>query len=519
MYINNLFRRRALKLTTYASKYIRKKNSKTDADRKDLKSVVGLEIHAQLQSKSKLFSAAANCFESAANTQVALFDAAIPGTLPIINKKCVEAATLTALVLNCKLNTISLFDRKHYYYADMPAGYQITQQNLPLATNGQLSFYVVGENINKEIYSKTSFIKQIQLEQDSGRLIHDDSSQTVLVDLNRAGLALVELVFEPDLSDGLEASSLVKELLLTFECIKTCSCKMEEGALRVDANVSISEGEQMGTRTEIKNLGSVRAVQSAVDYEIRRQLNLIKAGKEIINETRGWDSVLNKTISMRDKEVLQDYRFMPEPNLLPLNLNMIDVDKLQLSIPELPNATRKRLMQTYGFNIRKASILMNEPVLLKLFFQIMNEDSSRNPSRAWNIITIELVAELNKINMKPVQCGISSNVIGEIVDLLDNGTLNLAYARKVIGELLQSVNKSATEIVIKNNWKQITNDSEILKFCEEAMVEYPKAVKDYKKGKVKAIKALIGSIAKKTNNRADLASVSKKLEELLKSNN
>ncbi|XP_050520196.1 uncharacterized protein LOC126893759 [Daktulosphaira vitifoliae] len=481
-------------------------------------SVVGLEIHAQLQSKSKLFSAAGNQFNSSANTQVALFDAAIPGTLPVLNKRCVEAAVLTAMALNCNLNTISLFDRKHYYYADMPAGYQITQQNKPLAVNGELSFYVADENINKEIYSKTSIIKQIQLEQDSGRIINDTYSQTSLVDLNRAGIGLIELVFEPDLCNGLEASSLVKELLLIFECIKTCSCKMEEGALRVDANVSIKNGEQMGIRTEIKNLGSVRAVHLAVDYEIRRQINLIKAGKEIINETRGWDSVSNKTISMRDKEVLQDYRFMPEPNLLPLNLNVIDLNKLKSSIPELPKVTRIRLMEKHGLNLRKAYILMNQPVLLSLFFEIMNENPSRNSSRVWNILTIEFLAELNKVNLAPSQCKLSFSSIGEVIDLLENETLNLDYARKVIEKLIMNTNLSPLKIVMENNWRQITNENEIIELCKEAMLDLPKAVKDYRKGKIQAIKALIGSIAKKTNKRANLALVSKKLEEFLNNN-
>ncbi|VVC36675.1 Aspartyl/glutamyl-tRNA(Asn/Gln) amidotransferase, B subunit,Aspartyl/Glutamyl-tRNA(Gln) [Cinara cedri] len=479
------------------------------------KSVVGLEIHAQIFSESKLFSAAGTKFEAAVNSQVSLFDAAIPGTLPSLNEKCVEAVVLTALVLKCNLNTISLFDRKHYFYADMPAGYQITQQFKPLAVNGQLTFHVIDQDINKVPYSKTSLIKQVQIEQDSGRTIHDDSSQTSLIDLNRAGTGLMELVFEPDLCNGLEASSLVKELLLIFERIKTCSGRMEEGALRVDANVSITNSDHLGTRTEIKNLGSIRAVQLAVDYEIHRQLNILKAGKEVVNETRGWDSLNNKTISMRDKEVLQDYRFMPEPNLLPINLNLFDINKLQSSIPELPDATRINLMSQYKLDIRKTSILMNEPVLLSMFYEIMNSNTLRNPARVWNILTNELMTELNIRFIKPSQCKIPSYFIGEVVDLLDNNTLNISYAKKVIAKLFDESDKSPSQIIEENNWEQICDVEEINKICEAVLVENPKAVKDYRRGKVQALKFLTGQIAKKTDHRINFNVALKKLEELL----
>ncbi|XP_022171407.1 glutamyl-tRNA(Gln) amidotransferase subunit B, mitochondrial [Myzus persicae] len=515
MHIRKLLMKHTLQQVLNPLKLSRNKSMKT-FDKHKWKSVVGLEIHAQISSESKLFSAAGTKFDAVVNSQVALFDAAIPGTLPSINEKCVEAAILTSLVLKCNLNTISSFDRKHYFYADMPAGYQITQQFHPIAENGQLTFHVIDQNTNIVPYSKTSLIKQVQLEQDSGRTIHDDSSKTSLIDLNRAGTGLMELVFEPDLCNGLEASALVRELLLIFERIKTCSGRMEEGALRVDANVSITDCDQLGTRTEIKNLGSIRAVQLAVDYEIFRQLNLMKEEKEVVNETRGWDSVTNKTVSMRDKEVLQDYRFMPEPNLLPLNLNMFDINKLQTEIPELPTVTRNNIMSKYGLNIRKTTTLMNEPVLLSMFFEIMNYDTFRNPSRVWNVLTIEFMTELNKRSIEPKQSEIPSSFIGEIVDLLDNKLVNLVHARKIISKIFDEKNKSPSQIVEENNWQQISNDEEIDKLCKEVMLEYPKAVKDYRRGKLQAIQFLINHVAKKTNDRANMAIVSKRLEEFLK---
>ncbi|CAH1970282.1 unnamed protein product [Acanthoscelides obtectus] len=267
-------------------------------------SVVGLEVHAQIKSNSKLFSGASTKFSSPVNTGVALFDCSIPGTLPVLNKRCVEAGVLTALALGCRVNPVSYFDRKHYFYADLPMGYQITQQRAPLAVQGELKFQVYTPAIHKKPYQAKVKIQQIQLEQDSAKSLHDTDRS--LVDLNRAGVPLMELVFDPDLKDGEEAAALVKELVLILQKLNTCSCKMEEGALRVDANVSIhKEGEPLGVRTEIKNIGSIRGVASAVESEIKRQIQVRNALGTITNETRAWDPINKTTVAMRDKEVVQ----------------------------------------------------------------------------------------------------------------------------------------------------------------------------------------------------------------------
>ncbi|XP_022235535.1 glutamyl-tRNA(Gln) amidotransferase subunit B, mitochondrial-like [Limulus polyphemus] len=252
-------------------------------------SVVGLEIHAQINSEAKLFSGAGTQYAAAPNTQVSLFDVALPGTLPVLNRRCVEAGVLTALALNCTVHKISMFDRKHYFYADLPAGYQITQQRMPLATNGSLSFVVFNPAVHKRPYKKTVGLIQLQLEQDSGKSLHDEGQ--TLIDLNRAGVPLMELVFEATLKDGEEAAALVKELQLIFKRLGTCTSKMEEGALRVDANISVNQtGEPWGTRTEVKNINSVRCVAKAVDFEIKRQIGELEAGFEILNETRMFDA-------------------------------------------------------------------------------------------------------------------------------------------------------------------------------------------------------------------------------------
>lgn len=342
----------------------------------EYKSVIGLEIHAQILSETKLFSGAKNTFASEINANVSLLDAAIPGCLPVLNRRCVEAAVKTALALNCRINEISMFDRKHYFYSDLPAGYQITQQRAPLAGEGILTFPVLTPVKNSKPYYKTVRIHQIQLEQDSGKSLHDDEFKISLIDLNRAGVPLMELVFEPDLEDGEEAAALVKELILIFSSIDTCSCKMEEGALRVDANVSIhKENEPYGTRTEIKNIGSVRGVAQAIEYEIQRQKTVKSEGGIIINETRQWDAVSKTTIPMRDKEVVQDYRYMPEPNLLPLHLNMgdgqsdelVNVKAIQQSLPVLPQGLRDELVTQHKLTETTAIILVVSSFDINLF--------------------------------------------------------------------------------------------------------------------------------------------------------
>lgn len=342
-------------------------STKTKPKLSEYKSVIGLEIHAQILSESKLFSGAKNTFAAEINSCVSLLDAGIPGCLPVLNKRCVEAGVKTALALNCKINEVSMFDRKHYFYSDLPTGYQITQQRAPLAGVGKLTFPVLTPIKNSKPYYKTVRIHQIQLEQDSGKSLHDDELKISLIDLNRAGVPLMELVFEPDLDDGEEAAALVKELILIFSSIETCSCKMEEGALRVDANVSIhKEGEPFGTRTEIKNIGSVRGVAQAIEYEIERQKIVKSNGGTIINETRQWDAVTKTTVAMRDKEVVQDYRYMPEPNLLPLHLNLtereseelVNVRFIEKSLPILPQGLRDELVKQHKLPETTAIILV-----------------------------------------------------------------------------------------------------------------------------------------------------------------
>lgn len=475
-------------------------------------------------SESKLFSGARNHFADPINSSVALLDASIPGSLPVLNRRCVEAGIKTALALSCEVSAVSAFDRKHYFYADLPAGYQITQQRAPLAKDGSFTFPVFVPGVTKKPYYKTVRLHQLQLEQDSGKSLHDEELGISLIDLNRAGVPLMELVFDPDLTDGEEAAALVKELILILTSLETCNCRMEEGSLRVDANISIhKENEPLGTRTEVKNIGSVRGVAQAVAYEIERQKAVKDKGGVIVNETRSWDATTKTTIPMRDKEVVQDYRFMPEPNLPPLHVNLeqaesdvlINVRAIQKNLPVLPQQLRERLVQKQ-LSQETSIILVNETELLKHFNDITGANQNRSVKTVANILINELLAILNKNKIDVRDCKISSQHIGELVDMLESQEVNLNLARLILKEMLES-SKPPSEIADEKCWKQISDDTEVRKMCEEVLSTESgqKMAKSFKSGKTKALLAIAGEINKTSGNRVNMAKVMEMLKELL----
>ncbi|XP_055679866.1 glutamyl-tRNA(Gln) amidotransferase subunit B, mitochondrial [Lutzomyia longipalpis] len=478
-----------------------------------LKGVVGLEIHAQIATKSKLFSGAPVEFAAAVNGNVSLFDAAIPGTLPVLNEGCVRAGVATALALQCTINRVSMFDRKHYFYADLPAGYQITQQRAPLAQNGELSFPVFVPGVSKKPYRKTVRLHQLQLEQDSGKSLHDTVAGRSLVDLNRAGAPLMELVFEPDLTDGEEAAALVNELILILTRLGTCSCRMEEGALRVDANVSVhEEGAPLGTRTEIKNIGSVRGVANAVGFEIERQIEILQRGGRIHNETRSWDATTKSTVSMRDKEVLQDYRFMPEPNLPPLRLTSAH---LRQTLPELPEETRQKLTRDYVLPLETAIILVNKDILLRLFHEISQLRPQLPVKLITNFLINQLIMIFNK-NKKPIEeCEIPAKSLGDLIQMLNDREINHRISLLIVQELLENPTESPYGIVEAKNWKQITDEKAIEELCRDVLEANPKLVEVYRGGKTKVFQAIVKEVAQKCENRANMGVVVEKLKKML----
>lgn len=496
-----------------------------NAPKRKWKSVVGLEVHAQISSASKLFSGSGTAFGAPLNTGVAYFDASIPGTLPVLNRKCVESGIKTALALGCRVNEVSMFDRKHYFYADLPNGYQITQQRAALANNGLMTFPVITPG--KKVYYKSVNLLQLQLEQDSGKSLHDDYLKRSLVDLNRAGLPLMELVFAPDLETGEEAASLVKELMLILRRLQTCSCKMEEGALRVDANISIhQEGDPLGVRTEVKNIGSVRSISQAITYEINRQLELVADGGVVTNETRNWDAENRRTVAMRDKEVLQDYRFMPEPNLPPLHLNLkpgsrstkdlISVAALSEEIPELPEHTRQRLMEHYKLNAETAIILVNEPVLLEHFVNITKSLAGVPTKVITNFLINDLLTYCNKLNLDIENCAISANALKDVLKSLYAEQINLQAARQLIQLLHNNPTQDVDQLVEQHNLQQICDLTTIEGLCQQAIANQTKAVQQYQKGKAKALFAIVGEVAKLSAQKANMKIVVECLEKLLK---
>nr|BAE38646.1 unnamed protein product [Mus musculus] len=405
--------------------------------------VVGLEIHAQISSNSKLFSGAQVCFAAPPNSLVSYFDASLPGTLPVLNRRCVEAAVMTGLALNCHINKKSLFDRKHYFYSDLPAGYQITQQRLPIAANGHLTYCIYLGKKPSQVTTKTVRIKQIQLEQDSGKSLHDDLRSQTLIDLNRAGIGLLEVVLEPDLCCGEEAALAVRELQLILQALGTSQANMAEGQLRVDANISVHHpGEPLGVRTEVKNLNSLRFLAKAIDYEIQRQITELENGGEILNETRSFDYKLGCTMPMRDKEGKQDYRFMPEPNLPPLVLyddtslprgadsqQVINIDQLRDMLPELPSATRERLVQQYGMLPEHSFALLNEVGLLE-FFQNVIKETRTEPKKVTNWVLNTFLCYLKQQNLAVSESPVTPSALAELLNLLDRKAISSSAAKQ-----------------------------------------------------------------------------------------
>ncbi|CAG2195572.1 PET112 [Mytilus edulis] len=450
---------------------------------KPWKSVVGLEIHAQINTESKLFSGAENKFGGPTNTQVSLFDAAFPGTLPVLNKGCVEAGVLTALALRCTVNKVSKFDRKHYFYADLPAGYQITQQRQPLAVKGHVDYCISDKN---SFETKTANITQIQLEQDSGKSLHDEKDRISLIDLNRCGTGLMEIVTEPDFSDGTDASAFVKELQKILQTIQTCDCKMEEGSLRVDANISVHKPE-----------------------------NHLVYGQ-------------NETVPMRDKEVKTDYRFMPEPNLPPLHLfdsesvktvsskmSVINIDDIQQKLPPLPEDTRKRLEQQYSLKRRDVAVLVDNSGLVDYFEDVMRLSPTTSAKLVSNFIINQLLGVLNDRKLTIYKCPVKTEDFGKLIDLLHTEEISYSTSCKVLDEMFEHPNIAPEDIVDQKDWRQISDTQVLTNICEKVLEEHPKLISKYRKGKLKYLHTLVNKAVIDSNNKANPRILKQIMEDLL----
>lgn len=472
----------------------------------DWEIVIGMEIHAQVIAESKLFSGASTKFGAAPNTQVSLVDAAMPGMLPVLNKKCVEQAVRTGLGLNAKVNTYSVFARKNYFYPDLPQGYQISQFEDPIIGEGKIEIDLPDGSV-KEIG-----ITRLHLEQDAGKSVHDQSPTQSFVDLNRSGCALMEIVSEPDIRGAEEAAAYISKIRMILRYLETCDGNMDEGSMRADVNVSVRKiGDPLGTRAEVKNVNSVKAVQQAVEYEARRQVDLIESGGTVDQETRLWDPVKLETRSMRSKEEAHDYRYFPDPDLLPLEFESAWVEEIKQTLPELPDQKKHRFMDDFGLSLYDASVLIAERSRADYYETVAK---GRDAKLAANWVINELLGILNKNEKSIEDSPISAEQLGGLIALISDDTISGKIAKDVFAEMFAS-GKNAADIVEEKGLKQVTDTGAIEAIVDEVIAENPDNVEKYKGGKDKLFGFFVGQVMKKTQGKANPAVVNKLLKEKL----
>jgi len=486
--------------------------------------VIGLEVHVQLKTKTKMFCSCSVEYGVEPNKNICPICTGQPGVLPTVNKKAVELAIKAASALNCKINTKSIFARKNYYYPDLPKNYQISQYELPLATGGFLE-------INFNSITKKIFIKRIHLEEDAGKLLHAIGKEELeysLVDYNRAGTPLIEIVSQPCLFSPEEAIEYLNNLRETLRYLEVSDCDMEKGTFRVDANVSVATVDDdfvvddykkipLGTKTELKNMNSFKAIKEALSYEIERQKELLSKREKIVQQTRLWDENTSTTQPMRTKEEEHDYRYFPEPDLLPLIISSEWIEEIKQQLPELPSNKRLRFQQDYGLNEYDSKILTSEKAMAEFFdntVKIYKQKYSPNDIKSIaktiaNLITTELLGRLNQENKTFTDIKITPEDLAELIKLYTDGVLSSKLLKEVFSYMYDT-GKSPQEIVQEKNLVQITDIEELQKVVEEVINENPKIVQDYLSGKTQAISALIGQAMKKTKGKAN----PKQLQEL-----
>lgn len=461
----------------------------------DWEIVIGLEVHAQITAHSKLFSGAATDFGSAPNSQVSLVDAAMPGMLPVLNEYCVEQAVRTGLGLNAQINMVSVFERKNYFYPDLPQGYQISQFLHPIVGKGEIEIDMPDGSV------KIVGITRLHMEQDAGKSIHDQHPTKSYVDLNRSGCALMEIVSEPDIRGADEACAYLAKLRMILQYLGTCNGNMEEGSMRADVNVSVRPvGEtKLGTRCEIKNVNSLKAVQMAIDYESRRQIEIIEDGGAIKQETRLWDPAKNETRSMRSKEEAHDYRYFPDPDLLPLELKSDWVAKIKETLPELPDQKKHRFMKDYGLSNYDAGILIAERTRADYYESAAKGQDSKLVA---NWVLNELLALLNKDNKSISDSPISAVNLGLLVARITDKTISGKIAKDVFAEMFTG-GTDPDSIINSKGLKQVTDTGAIEKIVDEVIAENPDNVAAYKGGKDKLFGFFVGQVLKKSQGKAN----------------
>ena len=468
--------------------------------------VIGLEVHAQMISKAKLFSGAATDFGAEPNTQVSPVDAAFPGMLPVINRHCVEQAVKTGLGLDAEINLTSVFDRKNYFYPDLPAGYQISQYELPVVGHGRITLDMPDGSI-REIG-----ITRLHLEQDAGKSLHDQHPSLTYVDLNRAGVGLMEIVSEPDLRSAEEAGIYLRKLRSILRYLGTCDGNMEEGSLRCDCNVSVRRpGEPYSTRCEIKNLNSIRYVMQAIDYEARRQVDILEEGGRVEQQTRLFDAGRGITRPMRSKEEAHDYRYFPDPDLLPLVLDPDWVKQLRAALPELPDAKKVRFMSAYGLSADDAGVLVAEKETA-LFFE--RAAQGRDAKAAANWVMGDLFGALNRLGVGIDGSPVSADQLGALIDLIGDGTISGRLAKEVFAEMV-TTGADASAIVEAKGLRQVTDSGAIEAAIDAVLTAQADKVGEYRAGRDKLYGFFVGQVMRATQGKANPALVNELLQKKL----
>ncbi len=465
--------------------------------------VIGLEVHAQLRTESKMFCGCPNRFGAQPNTRICPVCLGLPGTLPVLNRQVVEFAIRTALAFHCEILTDSVFARKNYFYPDLPKGYQISQYDKPLALGGYL-----------EIENKKIRLVRIHMEEDAGKLVHEGvpgADGFSFVDYNRTGVPLLEIVGEPDIRSPEEAGAYLRSLRSVVRYLDVCDGNMEEGSLRCDANVSVclQGSEKYGTRVEIKNMNSFKSVEAAIQHERDRQIQAIEIGERIVQETRLWDVDQQKTFPMRSKEEAHDYRYFPEPDLIPVRVDSTWVEKVNQELPELPDAKRRRFSETLGLSLYDASALVSSKSMANFFEQTLA--LYNQPKRVSNWILSELLRYLNEEGKEIEQSRVTPSLLAEMLQIIDNGTLSGKMAKEVFKEMCQT-GDSAPSIVEKKGFKQVTDESAIVQIIDQVLARQTDKVREYKAGREKLFGFFVGEVMKATRGQAN----PQKLNALLK---
>ena len=468
--------------------------------------VVGLEVHAQVVSKSKLFSGAATDFGAEPNTQVSTVDAAFPGMLPVINHECVAQAVRTGLGLDARINTVSRFDRKNYFYADLPAGYQISQFAHPIVGAGAIEIELADGRV------KSIGITRLHLEQDAGKSLHDQHPTQSYIDLNRAGVALMEIVSEPDIRSPEEAGAYVRKLRSILRYLGTCDGNMDEGSMRADVNVSVRKhGEPFRTRCEIKNVNSIKFVMQAVDAEARRQVEVWEGGGTVEQETRLFDVARGVTRAMRSKEDAHDYRYFPDPDLLPLVLEESWIEQLRAALPELPDAKKRRLVRDYGLPVYDAGVLVAEQATADFFETVAR---GRDARIAANWMLGDFFAALNRTGRGIEDSPVSAAGLGGLLDLLADGTINGRIAKDVL-EAMVETGQDPAAIVEARGWRQVTDTSAIDAAVDAVLAGNADKLAEYRAGKDKLFGFFVGQVMKAMAGKGNPALVNDALKRRL----